>query len=49
LGEDRGNTCGRKDFMLTVKEVPLCGGRDKGVIEYGFSYNSRTHGKTTSP
>ena len=48
-GEDIGNTCVRKDFMLTAKTIPLCGGRDKRIIKYGLFNHSRTYGKTTSP
>jgi hypothetical protein len=35
--------------MLTAKEVLLCGGRDKGVVKYRYSFNSRSHGKIISP
>jgi hypothetical protein len=41
--------CGRKDPMLVVKEVLLYGGRDKRVAKYEFSFNTRSHGKITSP
>jgi hypothetical protein len=39
---------GREDPTIVVKE-PLCGGPDKGVIKYGFSFNTRFHGEITSP
>jgi len=35
--------------MFAAKEVLLCGGRDKGVIKYEFSFNTRSYGKITSP
>jgi hypothetical protein len=35
-------------ILCSLKKIPLCGGRNKGVTKYGFSYNSRTHGKTIS-
>jgi hypothetical protein len=41
--------CGRKDYTLVVKEIPLCGGHDRRIIKYGIFYYSMTHGKTTSP
>jgi len=48
-GEDKGNTCGRKDSMLTEKEVPLCCGHNKIIAKiWTFDY-LRTHRKTTSP
>jgi len=25
--------CRREDFMLATKEIPLCGGRDRGVVK----------------
>jgi hypothetical protein len=48
-GEDGRDTCGREDPILATKEVPLCGVRDRGVIKYGFSFNTRSYGKITSP
>jgi len=47
-GEDKRNTCGEKDLMLTTKEISLYSGCDRGVIKYGFSNNSKSHGKTIS-
>jgi hypothetical protein len=35
--------------MLVAKEVPLCGGRDRGIAKYEFSFNTRSHGKIISP
>ena len=40
---------GTEDPMLVAKEVSLCGGRDKGIIKYGWSFNIRSHEKITSP
>jgi hypothetical protein len=40
--------CGKEYPMLVVKEVLLCGGCDRGVTKYGFSFNTRSHGKITS-
>jgi hypothetical protein len=31
------------------KKVPSCGGCDKRVSKYGFSFNTRSHGKITNP
>ena len=42
------DTCGRKDHKVVAKEVPLYGGRDRGVTKYGCSFNPRSHGKITS-
>jgi len=36
-------------FLLAAKEVPLCGGRDRRVVKYGYSFDTRSHGKITSP
>jgi len=47
-GEDRRYMCGREDPTLVAKEVPLCGGRDRGVAKYGFSFNTRSHEKIIS-
>jgi hypothetical protein len=35
--------------MLAAKEVLLCGGHDRGVVKYGFSFNKRSYRKITSP
>jgi hypothetical protein len=40
--------CGKEDPMLVVKEVPLYGGHDREVAKYGFSFNTRSHGKITT-
>jgi len=48
-GEDERDTCGREDPTLAVKEVPLYGGHDRGATKNGFSFNSRSYGKVTSP
>ena len=42
------DTCGREDPILPVKEVSLCGVRDRGVVKYGFSFNTRSYEKITS-
>jgi len=47
--EKMEDTCGREDHTLATKEVPLYGGRDRGVVKYGFFFNTRCHGKITSP
>jgi len=47
-GEDGIDTCGREDPILPVKEVSLCGVRDRGVVKYGFSFNTRSYEKITS-
>jgi hypothetical protein len=47
-GEKMEETCGKEDPTLAAKKVPFCGGRDRGVIKYGFSFNTRSHGKITS-
>lgn len=31
-----------------IKEVSLCGDRDRGVTKYGCSFNPRSHGKITN-
>jgi hypothetical protein len=48
-GEDERNTCGREDPTLATTEVSLCDSHDRGVIKYGFSFNTRSHKKITSP
>jgi len=48
-GEDGRDTCGREDHMLIAKEVLLCGGRDREIAKYRFSFNTRSHEKITSP
>jgi hypothetical protein len=35
--------------MLATKEVPLYGGRDRGIMKYGCSFNTRSHRIITSP
>jgi hypothetical protein len=40
--------CGRKDFMLVAKKVPLCCDHNRKIIKYELFYYSVTHGKTTS-
>ena len=47
--ENMEKTCGREDHMFAAKEVPLCGGRDRGVAKYRCSFNTKSHGKITSP
>jgi hypothetical protein len=47
-GEKMEETCSRKDSTLTAKEIPLYCSCDRGVAKHEFSYNSKTHGKTTS-
>jgi hypothetical protein len=41
--------CGREDPTLAIKEVPLCGSRDRGFAKYVCSFNPRFHRKITSP
>jgi len=40
--------CGREDHTFAAKEVPLYGGCNRGVVNYGYSFNTRSHGKITS-
>ena len=47
-GEKMEETCGGEDPTLAVKEVQLCGGRNREVTKYGFSFNTRSHGEITS-
>jgi len=48
-GEDKRDTYGIENPMLTAKEVPLYGGHNRGVIKHGFSFNTRSYRKITSP
>jgi hypothetical protein len=49
LKEDESDTCDREDSTLTAKEILLYGGRDRRVVKYRCSFNSRSHGKITTP
>jgi len=46
--EDGRDTYGREDHKLAIKEVPLYGGCDRGVVKYRFSFNTRCNGKITA-
>ena len=41
--------CGREYHKLAAKKVSLCSGCNRGVVKYRFSFNTRSHGKITSP
>jgi hypothetical protein len=41
--------CGGEDPTPAVKEVLLCGGRDRGIAKYECSFNTRSRGKITTP
>jgi hypothetical protein len=47
-GEYGRDTYGRKDPKVVAKEVPLYGGRDRGVTKYGCSFNPMSHGKISN-
>jgi hypothetical protein len=47
--EKMEETYGREDPTLAAKEVLSCGGCDREVIKYGFSFKPMSHGKITSP
>lgn len=47
-GEDGRDSCGREDHMLVEKKVILFGGRDRGVIKYESSFNTRSRENITS-
>ena len=48
-GEKIEETCSREDPTLTAKKVPLYGGCNRGVAKYGYSFNTRSHGKNYKP
>jgi hypothetical protein len=35
--------------MLTTKEVSLCGGRDRGVVKYGFFFQYKVSWENYKP
>jgi len=41
-------TCSRKNPTLAAKEISLCCNSNKGVIQFGFSNNSRSYEEITS-
>ena len=49
MERDERDIYGREDPMLATKEVPLYGGRDRGIMKYGCSFNTRSHRIITSP
>jgi hypothetical protein len=47
--EKMEDTCGREDHTLATKEVPLYGGRDRGVVKYGFFFQYKVSWENYKP